>query len=217
MSKYPNLFELEVSKIRDEYLKKKHTNLKDQFKINTLFETILNDEDNTNKISGMKRLNLILQELNFFDKIVGIDNNPLYNRSKQQKIFHKHFIEACLHKIFKNDYLQNVSRLLEEFKFDNIKQTVGITTPRQFGKTTAVALFSAAMLLCMDSFNIAIVSTGIRAARKLCALVFKMLNQAYPGQNNPVKNFNAETLEVYNKFGGVCVLKCYPCNVNIST
>lgn len=75
---------------------------------------------------------------------------PTFN----QITFFESMIRACLKFIYRYDFEQNVDRLMKENNWDEIIQEVLIITARRMGKTTAVAMFVAALMICVPHVTI---------------------------------------------------------------
>lgn len=119
---------------------------------------------NVNGETILKKLNKTLDELGLV-------------RTDQQKVFHKHMVNATIPKIFGGDLTTHKERILKENNWDDIKQEVLVVTPRRFGKTWGVAMFSAACLIEIPCFEIVIFSMALRASRKMLALIDKFISR----------------------------------------
>jgi hypothetical protein len=134
---------------------------------------------------GDQRLANIRRMLNCFGLV----------RSPDQQHFHTWFLRACLPLIYGSDYQSHHMRIMEENNITDIDSEVLIVTPRRFGKTTAVALFVTAMLLCVPGIKIAIFSTGKRASTGLTDLVRTFL-KFIPGASERICERNQEKLSI---------------------
>jgi hypothetical protein len=114
-------------------------------------------------------------------------------RSVDQKVFHTHFINACLPVIFGSDYQENHVRIMQENNITDIHSECLVMTPRRFGKTTSVAMYVCALLLCVPGIVIAIFSTGKRASTSLTDLVRSFLT-FIPGATERIVTMNQERL-----------------------
>ena len=88
-------------------------------------------------------------------------------RSEMQIRFHEAFIQASLRFICKDDPHVDIQEIMTARGWDNLKQQVLCLTPRRFGKTYAVAMFAAAVLVTIPGGEQAIFSTGRRASQKM--------------------------------------------------
>jgi hypothetical protein len=99
-------------------------------------------------------------------------------RSPDQFRFHEDFIKLCLPHIFGlADFEQNRMRLMQAFQLDCFKVGALVLTPRRWGKTTAVSMFIAAMLLICDGVKIATFAPGQRASTMLRDKVERLLHE----------------------------------------
>ena len=103
---------------------------------------------------GDARLHLLNETLDNFGLV----------RSDMQKRFHLNFNSACLQRIYREDTDVDWTALAEREGFTSLKQSVVCSTPRRFGKTTAVAMYAAAFALSIPSSTVCIFSTGRRAS-----------------------------------------------------
>ena len=105
---------------------------------------------------------------------------------------HDQFVQACLPIIYQKEWANVSERVLAELGIDRLRQEVLVQTPRRFGKTTAIALFAAAMLLCCPEIKICIFSTGRRASGSLMAEIVTLVTKA--GHKNRIAKQNQEQL-----------------------
>jgi hypothetical protein len=124
------------------------------------------NDNATNYTDGDRCLQAIRRLLSTFSNI----------RSEQQKQFHDNFLIACLPKIYGKDWEANRVRVLRQFGINRIQFEVMAITPRRFGKSWAVAMFCAALLLVI-TVRICVFSTGKRASGSLMELVIKFINK----------------------------------------
>ena len=88
-------------------------------------------------------------------------------RSGTQVKFHESFLQACARILYRSDGAQaDMSAIMEREQWQDLQQQVCCLTPRRFGKTTAVAMFAAAVAMSLPTVEIAIFSTGRRASSK---------------------------------------------------
>jgi hypothetical protein len=105
-----------------------------------------------------------------------LDNFPGYSRSLAQQRFHKCFLGATLAHIYgPADFEKYRERILGDHDLTEVTYEVLVCTPRRFGKTTAVSMFCAALLMCVPDMWIACFSTGQRASSSLLDLTAKLL------------------------------------------
>lgn len=84
---------------------------------------------------SIKGMDLLVRFERFLEKV-----DELYmSRSISQRDFHKHFTVACLpHIVGEEEWERHRSVFLKRMGEDEFKSEVMVTTPRRFGKTTAV-------------------------------------------------------------------------------
>lgn len=86
-------------------------------------------------------------------------------RSTVQIRFHESFLQAISRILYRSDGAQaDMSAIMQREKWSDLQQQVCCLTPRRFGKTTAVAMFAAAVAMTLPTVEIAIFSTGRRAS-----------------------------------------------------
>jgi hypothetical protein len=107
--------------------------------------------------SGDSRLKQIMKILDSF----GVD------RTREQRIFHKWFLRACLPHIYGYEWSANSTSILEQHGLAKLRSEVLIATPRRFGKTWAVAMFVTAFLLVVTNKTIAVFSKAQRQSKGL--------------------------------------------------
>lgn len=104
-------------------------------------------------------------------------NNLGYERSKLQRQFHEHFLQATALHIYKDDPNVDMQKIMSQSGWKDLRQSVLCLTPRRFGKTTAVAMFIAAYAICIPSSVQSVFSTGRRASMKLLQLIRDMIKK----------------------------------------
>ena len=102
--------------------------------------------------------------LNYLDKAL---QSMDVERSEMQITFHEAFIQASLRFICRDDPDADLQEIMCARGWENMKQQVLCLTPRRFGKTYAVAMFAAAILVTIPGSEQAIFSTGRRASQKM--------------------------------------------------
>ena len=111
-----------------------------------------------------------------------------------QREFHQAFTVACLpHIIGEEEFERHRAYYLDRFDLDEFKSEVLVTTPRRFGKTTAVSMFVAALLCCCDRMWISIFSTGKRASKALLQQVKEIID-TIPNMTKRITSSNVEEL-----------------------
>ena len=124
-----------------------------------------------------------------------------YTRTDQQKVFHEHMINACLPIIFGDELQFHMDRILKENSWEEIMQELLCVTPRRFGKTWAVAMFCAAILVCVPYVEVVVFAMAMRAARKMLALIDKFLSRHEEGNKMLCRPHNQERLTLRGDTG----------------
>lgn len=133
-------------------------------------------------------------KLKLFKKFLEAIDERYMKRSMGQREFHEAFTVACLpHIIGEAEFEKHRAYYLEKFDLDEFKSEVLVTTPRRFGKTTAVSMFVAALLCCCDRMWISIFSTGKRASKSLLMQVKEIID-TIPGMTKRITSSNVEEL-----------------------
>ena len=128
-----------------------------------------------------------------YRRIQAMLNNFGVTRSNDQKRFHAAFLQACLPKIFGREWDYNSLRIMQRLGLKRIRPEVLCMTPRRWGKTWSVAMFVAAMLLCVPGIKISIFSTGKRASCSLMDTISTFI-QNIPGGRSRIVKQNQEEL-----------------------
>lgn len=167
----------------------------------------------TSRVSGMQLLDRFL-------RFLATSDVKYMSRSLVQRDFHKHFTIACLpHIVGEKDWEKNRSAFLDRFELDEFKAEVIITTPRRFGKTTAVAIFTAALLCVCERMWVSIFSTGKRASKGLLTQIKEVID-SFPGMSNRIISSNVEELVIQpvGTSGAKAASRCYsyPSSVKVS-
>jgi len=136
-----------------------------------------------------------------------------YRRSMQQRKFHKAFVTAILPKIFGSDLYKYIGRLMKWLDITDIRSDVLVLAIRRSGKTTAVAIFAAAVALTIPDMEVSIYSTCLRTSRKLMVLIWKIAI-LLAGTPAVVVRFNADALEL-ECCGTISKINSLPATVQI--
>lgn len=111
-------------------------------------------------------------------------------RSQDQQLFHEWYVKACLPIIYGDGFLPNYTRVMRENELKKLSQEILVLAPRRFGKTYAIAMFVAVLLLCVPGIEISIFSTGDRASSKLTDLIKTMFLSIEGASDRIVKDSN---------------------------
>jgi len=160
----------------------------EQYRLTTTQQTVWGSGNTTTNLSPKERLDALLGALEKLD-------GKGFQRSAQQKTFHKAFVVASLKHIYGRDLHRHVYELLERFHVNEIRPDVIVCAIRRAGKTFAVALFAAAFISTQPGVELVVYSTAKRASRKLQALIYKMVTTLADGPE-VVEVFNQEELVV---------------------
>jgi hypothetical protein len=117
------------------------------------------------------------------------------DRSRDQQLWHYWFLQACLPWIYKEEWDTSSSAILERHNLNHIIQQVLCMAPRRFGKTYCVAMFVAALILCIPGLQIAVFSAAKRQSGQLAKKVREFINLV-PGGKERIICKNAETIAV---------------------
>ena len=147
------------------------------------------DKHKTKDVEGQRRLDI------FFKFMQRVDEKYM-RRSLGQRDFHNHFLVACLpHVVGESAWSKHRHYYLSLFDEDAYKAEVLVTTPRRFGKTTAVAMFVAALMCCCPRMWVSIFSTGKRASKSLLVQIKEVISSV-PTMEKRVISSNVEELWV---------------------
>lgn len=158
--------------------------------------------------------------LNRFERFLEKVDELYMSRSISQRDFHKHFTVACLpHIVGEEEWERHRSVFLKKMEEDEFKSEVMVTTPRRFGKTTAVAMFVAGLMCCCERMWCSIFSTGKRASKSLMQQIKEVID-CFPCMANRTISSNVEELvmQPLGTSGAKGTSRCfsYPSSVKVS-
>lgn len=113
-------------------------------------------------------------------------------RSQHQRLFHDTFIRAMLPKIYGTEWGQHSQRVMRTLGIKRIRSEVAILTPRQFGKTTSVSMYAAAVMLACPGIRILVFSPGQRTSSNLMLSVIAHIKKFPNGEARIIKNNNEQ-------------------------
>ena len=163
--------------------------------------------DRTN--SGAVRLKNFLKSLQMVDMLYK-------KRSIGQRDFHEAFVSlvhvlsflafvsnraptktiaSLPHIVGEEEWDKNRSLFLEMMDTDEYRGEVLSTTPRRFGKTTAVSMFVACLLMACPGMWVSIFSTGQRASKSLLQQIREVID-VFPGMKKRILSSNVEELYI---------------------
>jgi hypothetical protein len=165
--------------------------------------TSLSIDEQVAAFAGTRRLAAIRKRL----------STLLAMRSDDQVRFHNEMLLICLPSIFKEDWNRNSAAIVRatQLAFDFDIMGLIISTPRRFGKTTAVASFVAAMLLECAGVSIIVYATGKRAAEQLSRQAWEIMGPYTCTEGRTVEVRNQELTRL-RRFGVKTELRCVPSN-----
>lgn len=133
--------------------------------------------------SGGRRLDKLMRHLDEFG----------LRRSKGQRGLHAAMVGTMLAKIFEGESDAGMKAAMAKHGIKSSNQQLMCITPRRFGKTTAVAMFCAALAVSVPGVVISIFSTARRASSLLLQQI-KGLLQRLPGAASKIVSSNVETI-----------------------
>ncbi len=107
-----------------------------------------------------------------------LDSYGTTKRAVHQRLFHDKFLISCLPRIYGDEWQWSRVRVLEKHGLTKIDHETMVITPRRFGKTWAVTMFVAAVLLCCAGILISVLSTGARASTSLKETTVKFIEKS---------------------------------------
>ena len=116
-------------------------------------------------------------------------------RTDVQKRFHEGMLNACLPKIYGDNISSEKERLLKETGKKRISQELLIITGRRMGKTTASAMFIAALLIAgPPGCKIVVFSVAMRSSRKMISMIDKFIKQHPTGRSKLINPHTQERI-----------------------
>lgn len=127
---------------------------------------------------GDKRLARVLRLMDSFKK----------KPTPGQRTFLNSYIDAVLPLIYGQCWDGSMMRVLRERRLRRIMSEVLVIASRQIGKTNAIAMFCAAMLLAVPGIRIGVYSTGTRASSHVSETVLEYLQDIPGAERRIIKN-----------------------------
>jgi hypothetical protein len=101
-------------------------------------------------------------------------------RQAPQKEFHQAMLIACLVAIFKGSFDRRQQEIMDRyFQGARLEQEILVVTSRGMGKTWSVAMFVAALLMCVPCIDVAVFAQGQKSSDAVITLFLKFL-KAHP-------------------------------------
>jgi len=142
--------------------------------------------------------------------------------TEQQRMFFDVAMVVAMEKIIGEQYELLKPRILEAINMDELFSSFHLVTPRQYGKSTAVAMTVLALALNVVGIRICIFSTGKRTAEALMTMIRQCLRSRPELANRVIKETNEEMLispvPITNKnvydLAKCSRIRCFPANAN---
>lgn len=167
--------------------------------------------------SGNYKGDVLLQQINsLFYEGFGVKWSEV-----QQRIF-KACIDACLPKIYGDEWEEAKTRVMAKRGISKMHQEVLVNMARRNGKTFVVSGAAAALFLVVPNMSVAVFSTGERAAKMLMTATLEKIDAAFTlgthvnKQGYNLVQKNKEMLVMEHPSGGKQVFGCYPGSVRVS-
>lgn len=170
---------------------------------------------NSLESTGDKRCRRMVEALAYLD-------TQGFMRSKQQRMMHAAMLSLSLEQYYGDELQAHLVRLLREYNLTELRTEGLFTAPRRFGKTVAIAMFTAAEIVTQPGrkahevgHDVLIYSNNQRASKMLLLQVYKMVkilsdNPAFGGRVDSL-NKN-ESLGFITKDGWRNEVYAYPAN-----
>lgn len=146
--------------------------------------------------TGDENLNNINAFFRWLDTVTDDDGELKYERSPQQVQFHDTLIQACARIIYKREFDRDMAAIMERNRWTDVRQERFIGTPRRFGKTWAMAMLAANMLLSIPGFKCCIFATGKETTGNVLKLVKRFFTECPFNQKFKVVLSNSTRLEI---------------------
>jgi hypothetical protein len=155
-------------------------------KIQTLCESVIELylHGSTSKTSGRQVYDHIMNCLSVFRVVPG----SVRGRSDNQIKVHQAGVFANLPFIYGNEWEYNQSAVLKSLGLTTLNQLLLVSTPRRFGKTTAVAMLVAALVYCIPNrYEVLIFAQNLRTSRAMMEKIQGFMCQLPEGEKRIVK------------------------------
>ena len=131
-------------------------------------------------LSGHRRFENVFARINRIAADMGMTLEPI------QRNFVEKFMMTCAPLIYGPDWASSKYEFFRRYKVDDEEKGVCVMTPRQFGKTTTLAIFATALLLEVRKIQVAIISTGKDSAKRLLDLAKGALHKHGDGADRQI-------------------------------
>lgn len=126
-----------------------------------------------------------------------------FERSSQQRLFHHAFMQSTYAQLYGQDLHRNLIRLLEDSNTSELRTEVACLTPRRFGKTFAVALWCASMLVCAKDHDSSIYSTSARVSKMLLQTILRFVAILQPVFGGKIVAIDKNEYVIYRTADGI--------------
>lgn len=141
-----------------------------------------------------QRQSIVLEGDEIVDRVRYILSQGLgFIRSKTQIKIHEKCLAMCLPKIYGTDWDDNQDAILHRFGVEKLRQELLVIMPRREGKTFAMSMFCAALLVAVPDIEVSVFATGERIAMMLADTVKQMIKRLYDNGYINKKTFRHET------------------------
>jgi hypothetical protein len=127
------------------------------------------------------------------DKLMHYLDNMGLQRSVGQRGLHVAMAGTMITRIFDGESDADMEMAMAKHDISSSRQQLMCITPRRFGKTTAVAMFCAALAVSVPGVVVSIFSTARRASSLLLQQI-KSFIHAIPGASSKIVSSNVETI-----------------------
>lgn len=121
-------------------------------------------------------------------------------RAPHQRIWHRDMLNAALVAIYGPQFRLRRAEILARHGWDDMRQELIFVTARGVGKTWSVAIFVAAMLICVPNMTIAVFAQGQDNANAVITLVTSFV-MAHPRGRAMVERRAARWLRLRGRIG----------------
>jgi hypothetical protein len=122
------------------------------------------------------------------NKFLWLLDNMGYTRNEDQIEFHRHLFLATIDKFYGQSWSSEMHRIMKLYKIYEIQRHVIMLARRRLGKTVAVCLFQAAMMICIGGETAIVLATNQRISLMIMEQVRKMINTQYDSRGQHKKS-----------------------------
>jgi hypothetical protein len=127
-----------------------------------------------------------------------------FEMPKKHREWYMMMFRACIPHFYPNTWESDHRAIMERHEITEVNPWVGFKTPRQFGKTTTVAAFVAAMTDAIPAIEVIVISTTHETARRMKEQIATFFRQI-PGNADRVKFENSKVLKFTSRHGENCL------------